>query len=127
MKKEFHALFQLNKKIIFEVNYYTLGNNTSPYFTTSAVEFNQPKTDYRSCGQAQEELTKGYYTAKNFYKKWDAKHLRNLTEEEYAEMREDMKKLEKTYNCLIMEFDGKANKDFSFYEIKEFSKQKVKK
>ena len=54
MKKEFIASFQLSKKIIFNVNYYTLGNNSSSYFSTSADEFNQPKTGYCRCGQAQD-------------------------------------------------------------------------
>ena len=69
MKKEFIASFQLSKKIIFEVNFYTLGNNSHPYFSTSAYEFNQPKTDYRRGGQAQEDLTKGFYVARRFWKK----------------------------------------------------------
>ena len=69
MKKEFIASFQLSKKIVFNVNYYTLGNNSSPYFSTSADEFNQPKTDYCRGGQAQEDLTKNFLTARRFWKK----------------------------------------------------------
>ena len=126
MNKEFHAVFQLSRKIIFEVKYYTLGNNKNPHFSTSAAEFNQPKTDYRQCGQAQEELTKNFKTARTFYRKWDVKHLHDLTEEEYKEMREDMRKLEAEYNCMLIEGEGQLKNDFHFYEIKEFSKQKVK-
>ena len=70
---EFHAAFQLTRKIIFEVSYYTLGSNDSPYFTTSAEEFNQPKTDYNRAGQAQDDLCTG--AARAFYKKWDLFHL----------------------------------------------------
>ena len=53
--KEFHAVFTLSKIKIFEVNYYTLGSNNSPYFTTSAAIFNRPKTDYNRCGQCQDD------------------------------------------------------------------------
>lgn len=39
MKKEFKYYFQITKLVMFEVEYYTLGNNKSPYFTTSASKF----------------------------------------------------------------------------------------
>ena len=43
MKKEFKILFQINKMVLFEVSYYTLGNNNNPYFTTSAMRFIRSK------------------------------------------------------------------------------------
>lgn len=128
MKKEFIASFQLSKKIIFEVNFYTLGNNSHPYFSTSAYEFNQPKIDYRRGGQAQEDLTKGFYIARRFWRKWDKKHLQDLTEEEYADLIIDLEKMKQTYNYLWSELDEAKkpyNPWFSFDRIKELSKMKL--
>lgn len=128
MKKEFIASFQLSKKIVFNVNYYTLGNNSSPYFTTSADEFNQPKTDYCRGGQAQEDLTKGFLTARRFWRKWDKKHLQDLTDNEYADLIIDLEKMKQTYNYLWSELDEAKkpyNPYFSFERMKELSKMKL--
>lgn len=35
--KEFMYCFQISKLIVFEVEYYTLGGNKAPYFSTSAI------------------------------------------------------------------------------------------
>ena len=127
MKKEFISVFQLSKTIIFEVNYYTLGNNANPYFSTCACQFNRPKSDYNMCGQCQDELTKHSLTARNFWKKWDIKHCEDLTEAEYAEMRHDLEKLESMYNFMILESEGKIERSsFPFSQIREFSKQTPK-
>lgn len=130
MKKEFTAVFQITKKIIFEVNYYTLGNNNNAHFSTSASEFNQPKTDFRSCGQAQEKLLPVSSMAGRFFKKWDSKHLSDLTEDEYAEMIADLEKLKEKYNFLYKELDESKkpyNPHFYFSDLREFSKQTPKK
>lgn len=37
--KEFMYVFQISKLITFEVEFYTLGTNSAPYFSTSANEF----------------------------------------------------------------------------------------
>lgn len=128
MKKEFIASFQLSKKIVFNVDFYTLGNNSHPHFSTSAFEFNQPKTDYRRGGQAQEDLTKNFYIARRFWRKWDKKHLQDLTEEEYTELITDLEKMKQTYNYLWSELDEAKkpyNPYFSFWRIKELSKMKL--
>lgn len=44
--KEFMYCFQISKLIVFEVEYYTLGGNKAPYFSTSAAEFIRSKRDY---------------------------------------------------------------------------------
>lgn len=121
---EFHTAFQLTRKIIFEVSYYTLGSNDSAYFTTSAFEFNQPKTDWSRGGQAQEDLCTG--PAKAFYKKWDVKHLHRLNDQEFEEMVGDLEVLKQHYNFI----EHKANlkpEDIRFWQEKELSMQKVKK
>ena len=41
--KEFHAVFQLSKTIIFEVNFYTLSTNQTPHFSTNAAQFARKK------------------------------------------------------------------------------------
>lgn len=130
MKKEFIAVFQISKKIIFEVNYYTLMDNENAHFTTSANEFNQPKTDYKICGQAQEKLLSANSTAGLFFKKWDSKHLSDLTEDEYVEMVADLEKLKEKYNFLYKELDESEkpyNPYFYFSDLREFSKQTPKK
>jgi len=118
--KSFHFVFQLSKKIVFEVNYYRLGSNTNKYFTTSAASFNQPKTDYNQCGQAQDSLLSG--KAKLFYKKWDYLHTLDVTKNQYNDILSDIEELKGTYN-----FIERESKSFCFSEIKEFSKLNIKK
>ena len=126
-EKKFWA-FQITRKIIFEAEYYKLGNNPTAHFSTSASEFNQPKTDWKQCGQAQETLLPKNSLAYKFYKKWDKKHLQDLTEEEYNELIKDIEILKSKYNYLEQEQDEKLYKThISFYDLKELSKQKIKK
>ena len=120
----------MSKMILFKVSYYTLGNNQSPYFSTSACEFVRNKRNFCRAGQAQEILLQGYPEAYNFYKKWDIFHLKQLTQEQYNEMRKDLCILEQKYNNLFLEMeDGiKLNPDrFGFYQLVELSKQTPKK
>ncbi len=127
--KEFIATFQLSKTIIFNVEYYTLLTNKKPHFSTSADEFCRSKKDFRRCGQAQEELTKGFRAARQFYKKWDAHHLHELTEEQYNEMVADLDVLKDKYNFMEKMLDEKAkpyNPRFGFWRLVEFSKQEPK-
>lgn len=129
MKKEFIAVFQLSKTKIFEVGYYTLSNNKTAHFATSAAEFCRNKRDYARCGQAQKDVLKGYPRAMMFFKKWDKLHLHDLTEEEYQEMREDMERLADRYNCIIEALDESKrpyNPSFGFYRLAEWSKQEPK-
>ena len=128
--KEFNVCFQMSKMILFRVSYYTLGNNQNPYFVTSAYEFVRSKRDFCTIGQAQETLLKEFPEAYNFYKKWDVFHLKQLTQEQYNEMRKDLRILEQKYNNLFLEMeDGiKLNPDrFSFCQLVEFSKQTPRK
>ena len=126
MKKEFKYVFQVTKLITFEVSYYTLGNNSTPHFTTSANEFIRSKRDYDRCGQAQNDLLTG--KAKQFYKKWDNLHLKDLTDNQYSELLADIEILKDKYNYLekIKDTFKNTKDDFSFYQIVEFSKQKLK-
>jgi hypothetical protein len=121
---EFHTVFQLTRKIIFEVDYYTLGSNDSAYFTTSACEFNQPKTDFNRGGQAQKDLCFG--PAKTFYEKWDKYHLHRLDDEHFEEMIKDLEALKQHYNYIENKADFKPE-DIRFWQEKELSMQKVKK
>ena len=127
--KEFNVYFQMSKMILFIVSYCTLGNNQNPYFVTSADEFIRSKRDFRRGGQAQEALLKGFPEAYNFYKKWDVFHLKQLTQEQYDEMRKDLCVLEQKYNTLLLEMENgiKLKPDhFSFHTLVKFSKQKPK-
>ena len=124
--KKFWA-FQISKKIIFEIEYYQLKGNKNAYFATSANEFNQPKTDWERCGQAQEALLPKSSEAYKFWKKWDKKHFEDLTDEEFNELLEDIAILKETYNFIEQEQDESLNKEFlTFYELKELSMKKPK-
>lgn len=128
--KEFQAVFQLSKTIIFEVEYYTLGNNKHPYFTTSAAQFCRNKRDYTQCGQAQNSLLRSYPAAMRFFKKWDTFHLQDLTEDQYQEMRADLEELQEKYNFILEELDESQkpySPNFGFYRLAEWSKQEPKK
>lgn len=129
MKKEFQAVFQLSKTEIFEVSYYTLSTNKNPYFTTHAARFCRNKRDFSTCGQAQNDVCKKHRAAMRFYEKWDACHLKDLTEEQYAEMRKDMETLAEKYNAIIEELDESKrpySPHFSFYRLAEWTKQTPK-
>ena len=127
---EFKACFQITKLVTFEVNYYTLGTNKSPYFSTSANLFYKNKKGFESCGQCQNRVLPKGSLARKFYEKWDKKHLSLLTNEELNELYNDIEVLKDKYNHLHVEVEkfGTINqKDFSFYEIKELSKMDLKK
>ena len=127
--KEFQAVFQMSKTIIFEVRYYTLDTNSHPYFATSAAQFCRNKQDFSRCGQAQPELLKDYRTARKFFEKWDACHLHDLTPEQYNEMRDDLKALENQYNYILEELDESRrpySPRFSFYRLANWTKQNPK-
>jgi hypothetical protein len=116
----FHYAFQISKLIVFEVQYYRLSNNKSKYFATQAAMFNRPKTDYIECGQAQKSLLKEAKKAMQFYKKWDYIHIKDLNEQQHAEMLIDIEELCNQYNFIHKETD------FSFEELKGLSKMKIK-
>lgn len=117
-KPELHYVFQLTKKITFDVNFYRLDNNTNQYFTTSANVFNQPKTDYSQCGQCQESVLFG--EAKKFYKKWDIHHCKALTDNLYNELLQDIEVLKAKYNYIF------SDRDISFDADRALSKLPVK-
>lgn len=68
-KNEFLYAFQITKSLIFEVHYYTLGDNTYSYFVTEAKLLNYYKTDYSECGQAQDRLLPKNSIVRQFWKK----------------------------------------------------------
>lgn len=122
MKKEFHAIFKINKMTVFNVSYYTLGTNEKPHFTTSACVFIRSKRDWSRCGQCQDAVLPAG-RAKAFYKKWDYMHLKDLTQEQYDEMRKDLDVLLDYYKSEIKEYQGKADDvGFSFYSAVKLSK-----
>lgn len=130
MKKEFQAVFQIDKTRIFEVRYYTLGTNKSPYFATSAALFIRSKRDFNQCGQAQESILSKSSKAYKFYKKWDCLHCQDLTPTQYEEMIQDLEALKNQYNYMYEEFNESMkpyNPHFTFYRLVEFSKQEPKK
>lgn len=124
-KREKFWAFQITRKIIFEVEYYKLGDNPTPHFSTSASKFNQPKTDWTQCGQAQEALLPKNSLAYKFYKKWDKKHLQDLTDEEYSQLVNDIEQLKNKYNWI--EQDKESTKThIPFYALKDLSMLKIK-
>ena len=129
MKKEFKYCFQITKLVMFEVEYYTLGNNENPYFATSANKFYKNKRDYECGGQAQDQLLPENSIARQFWEKWDKKHLKDLSDDEYREVVEDIEELKEKYNYIEYikdTFKGKYE-NFSFGEIVLLSKADLKK
>lgn len=120
--KSFHYCFQITKSIIFNVDYYLLAGNKEKYFTTSAAQFNRPKTDFNHCGQAQKSLLPRYKSAYSFYKKWDSLHLLDLTAKQHTEILEDLQNLCNSYNYMVTNYD----KGFGFSTERELSKRKLK-
>ena len=121
--KEFHIVFQQSRMVVFECSYYTLGNNASPYFSTSANMFIRSKRDYCQCGQAQNTLTKGYI--RRFWRKWDAYHLQQLNDAQLKELANDLEELKQRYNYIEFTAD-KSPHEPTFYEVKRLSMQEVK-
>ena len=124
MRKEFLMAFRISRMIIFEVEYYTLGSNQKPHFSTTANKFTRNKLAWSVGGQAQENLLPKNSKAYSFYRKWDCKHLQDLTEKEYNELIEDIEELKKEYLYIIRELketDKPYNPRISFYRLKELS------
>lgn len=117
-KTEFEYTYQISRKVIFEVRYYTLGSNKHPYFSTSAAQFNQPKTDFNQCGQAQDSLLPRNTAAFKFYSKWDKLHCKDLTDREYTAITADIEVLKAEYNY-IEKGGFEAQKDLSKLPIKK--------
>ena len=114
---------------MFEVEYYTLGNNENPYFATSANKFYKNKRDYECGGQAQNQLFPKNSIARQFWEKWDKEHLKDLSDDKYREIIKDIEKLKEKYNYIgyIKDtFKGKYE-NFSFGEIVLLSKADLKK
>lgn len=127
MKKElisFQYAFQITKTIVFEIKYYRLGNNTNKYFSTSAVRFNRPKTNYNQCGQAQKSLLEAGSIARMFFNKFDYLHIRDLNKEQHKEILKNIEFLKIQYN-FVERMD--SNNNFNFSELVDLSKQKLKK
>ena len=121
--KEFLYAFMISRMIVFEIHYYTLSTNKRPHFSTSANEFNRPKTDYKTGGQAQDRLLKG--TARKMWLKWDHKHLQDLSPEEYTELMQDIEHLKTVYPHFIELKLDETKKPYSphinFNNIKKIS------
>lgn len=127
--KEFMYCFQISKLIVFEVEYYTLGGNKAPYFSTSAAEFIRSKRDYNRCGQAQRELLPKRSPARRFFEKWDHCHLHDLTPAEYEEITADIEQLKARYNYIedVRDTFRGSRSSIPFYKVVELSKQTPKK
>ncbi len=117
--EEFNYAFAVNRMTIFEVRYYTLGSNSHPYFATSADVFNRPKTDWSTCGQCQDRVLSG--KAMEFYRKWDFLHTKDLTEEQYNEIRNDIEELKRAYPHYIEKLGREARYNISFWAERELS------
>lgn len=127
--KEFMYVFQISKLITFEVNYYTLGTNSAPYFSTSANEFCRNKLDYTRGGQAQRDLLPKFSPARRFFEKWDHCHLHDLTPAEYEEIAADIEELKTRYNYIedIRDTFRGSRSSIPFYEVVKLSKMEPKK
>ena len=120
----FSMVFQITKTIMFEVNYYKIGGNTSPYFSTSAMVFNRSKTDYTGCGQCQASVLPIASSARMFYKKWNKYHCNDIMDSgTYKELLSDLDELKEKYNY-VERFD---NIDITFNQCRALSMGALKK
>lgn len=84
-KEVFKVPDQNGKERAFEVEYYRLGSNYDPHFSTTYGGW-----------QRQEDMDHESL-AYRFYRKWDTLHLSVMTLDEYAEMRNDLDQLKQYY------------------------------
>lgn len=129
MKKEFKYCFQITKLVMFEVGYYTLGNNENPYFATSANKFYKNKRDYECGGQAQDRILPKNSIVRQFWEKWDKEHLKDLSDDKYRELVKDIEELKEKYNYIERikdTFKGRYE-NFPFQEKVLLSKTDLKK
>lgn len=130
--KEFMYCFQIDEMRVFEVRFYTLSSNKTPYFATSAAQFIRSKRDYKQCGQAQKEILPKGSAAIRFYNKWNRLHLHDLTQEEYDAVTADIEGLKERYNYIedVRECFGKSvgcyKTSIPFSQIVELSKMQPK-
>lgn len=129
MKKEFKYYFQITKLVMFEVEYCTLGSNKNPYFATSANKFLKNKRGYGCCGQAQDRLLPKNSIVRQFWGKWDKKHLKDLSDDEYREITKDIEELKEKYNYIeyIKDTFKGEYEDFPFWKKVLLSKAELKK
>lgn len=131
--KEFMYCFQIDKMTVFNVSFYTLSTNKTPYFSTSAAQFIRSKRDYDTCGQCQERVLPKNSIARHFFDKWDKLHLKNLTQNEYVEIIADIEELKDVYNYIedVRECFGESVRCYKtqipFDEIVKLSKLTPKK
>lgn len=118
-QKRFQYAFIINRTTVFEVNYGAIVDNPTLDFATEASVFNQPKTDWSTCGQCQEDVLFG--KPKLFYRKWDHKHLEPLTESEYSELLADIEDLKKAYPLFIYKDENYPCHYIPFHAIKNLS------
>ena len=116
--------FQINKTTIFEVRYSKIGGNQTADFATSAEVFNQPKNDFKRCGQCQTDVLPKHSKARNFWEKWDEKHLHDLTENEYLDLLKDIEELKTKYN--FIEIREPQTHYICFNNLKKLSMERLK-
>ncbi len=128
--KEVYYAFQLDKTRIYEVQIHPCIVYKAPDFSTpmqegydflfSADVFNRPKTDFNRCGQCQDDITKDFPIARDFFNKWDKHHLHKVTDDLYVEFKRDIQNLCETYNYI------ESEDLITFSELKELSMRKLK-
>ena len=121
--KPIHAAFQITRTIMFFVDY-NVNEDKSHYFATHAALFNRPKSDYNRGGQCQESVLPHNSDAYRFFRKWDTLHLRELTDEQYNDLKGDISRLQEKYNSIVL---GEPYNNVPFNQAKKLSMLKLKK
>lgn len=126
---EFRCAFQITRYLVFEVRYHTLGRNPEPYFATETARLNARKSDYMECGQCQERILPAG-PARDFWEKWDGKHLCLLTNGEREAVWADIEALKGHYSHIAIasdKFGTEDRRDIRFEDIVRLSKEPMRK
>lgn len=100
------------RKTQFNVQYYRIGGNKYPYFSTNCDVMNYVRSDINMGGQCQKAVLPKNTLAFRFFEKWDKKHLQQLNEDEMNEVLADIEELKNKYDYVGI-VNGDRTVDFN--------------
>ena len=119
-KIRFHYVFQEDSHSFLKISYNSIKFNEKPYFLIDYLKFTKNKKGF--CTYLNETNS---FMGK-LYNKWKITCLRDLTDTEYSELQEDIKKLKEDYNYIYTNEFSSYFRKFSIDEIRNLSKRPIK-